>query len=297
MASVLQMLPMVFQQNIGPQVLKRTPEPDDKVVTNQNYDVEQYDEVMSTKLAINYAIGTEAIYRSRLEPFGGKGLDIASGPGHMSLNMTRDLKLDSMLGIDLSKPMVATASKNANDQGVGQARFELGNATDLSQLGNEKFDLCTMMDAAHHLPTLEHVSKALTEMERVTHENGLIVVMDLVRLRTEKLTNKYVNVLGEDYRKRGLADFYNQFHDSMHAAWTADELLSAVPKETNRKWVLLVPRGLPFAQFLFGLPHSQKKVFLRRGTPWKRPPVRSEELAEYKLASIGLGMAKFAEVK
>ena len=129
-----------------------------------------------------------------------------------------------MLGIDLSKPMVATASKNAIDQGVGQARFELGNATDLSQLGNEKFDLCTMMDAAHHLPTLEHVSKALAEMERVTHENGLVVVMDLVRLRTENLTNKYVNVLGEDYRKRGLADFYNQFHDSMHAAWTADEL-------------------------------------------------------------------------
>ena len=71
MASMLQMLPMMMQQNIGAQVLSRTPEPECKVVTDQNDDVDQYNEVMSTKLAINYAVGTEAIYRARPEAFGG----------------------------------------------------------------------------------------------------------------------------------------------------------------------------------------------------------------------------------
>lgn len=297
MASLIQILPMVFNQNIGPQVLARRPEPEEHVITDQSADVDQYNAVMNTKLAINYAIGTEAVYRSRQQPLGGSALDVACGPGHLALNFVRDLRLDNLLGVDLSKPMVDTANSNALKQNIDCANFQHGDATDLRFLQDDTFDLCTMMDAAHHLPTLEYVSRALTEMDRVTSPDGLVMVMDLVRLRTEGLTEKYVNVLGADYRERGLADFYEQFRNSMFAAWTTEEFASAVPSDSNRKWMLLVPRGLPFAQFLFGLPRSQKKVFVRRGTPWRRAPVRSEELAEYRLASLGLGMAKFAEVK
>ena len=209
----------------------------------------------------------------------------------MSLNMTRDLKLDSMLGVDLSKPMIATASKNALNQSVSQAKFKTGDATNLSHLKDRSFDLCTMMDAAHHLPTLDDVSKGLSEMERVTRDDGMILVMDLARLRTKELTEQYVDVLGEDYRLRGLADFLEQFRDSMFAAWTPSELASAVPSDTDRKWFLLVPRGLPFAQFLYGLPSTRNDVFIRNGRPWKNPPVRNEERNEFRLASFGLRVA------
>ena len=289
MISLTQLVPLVFAQNVGPQELSRTPEPERQVVTQDPTSVAQYDQVLETKLAISYAVATEAIYRTRVRPIK-KAVDIACGPGHLSINMTRDLNIDELVGIDLSSSMIETARENAKSRNELRARFRHGNATELD-IESSTLDLCTMMDAAHHLPSLEVVTQALSEMDRVTKPDGHIVVMDLVRLRTAAITDTYVQIVGDEYHETGLSDFYQQFRDSMYAAWTRQELASAVPADTNRKWVSLVPRGLPFAQFLFGVPSKQPRVFQRNGSPWEQAPVRVADTSEYRLASLGLGLA------
>jgi ubiquinone/menaquinone biosynthesis C-methylase UbiE len=296
MPSIFQFIPLAFQQNIGPQVLARTPEPDDQVITDNQSSVSEYDQVMKTKLAISYALATEVIYRVRSIPIE-KSLDIACGPGHLSINMARDLGVQDQLGIDLSDAMVKTASLNAETQKINNVRFQAGDATKLG-FDNQNFDLCTMMDAAHHLPSIEVVQQALVEMDRVTRPDGHIVLMDLVRLRTKSITEKYIRLVGADYKQMGLNDFYQQFRDSMLAAWTPEELASAVPADTNRQWWLVVPRGLPYAQFLIATPIDQKLQFKAKGeTLWTVPPVPPKDISEYRAASLGLSLGAKTRIR
>ncbi len=289
MTTALSFIPLVLGQNIGPQILARTPEPEHQVVTDKTQSVSEYDQVMNTKLAISYALATAAIFRARAKPIK-TALDVACGPGHLSINMARDLAIEEMIGVDLSEEMVKTASTNARSRDLANIRFEHGNATSL-RFDDQSFDLCTMMDAAHHLPSLDAVSSALGELERVCKPDGHVVIMDLVRLRTDAITDRYVNLVGREYTELGLTDFFNQFRDSMYAAWTPAELASAVPKHSSRKWVSIVPVGLPFAQFLFGLPVEQSAVSVRGGKPWQSPPVRASDRSEHRLAAAGLRLA------
>ncbi|KAA5546260.1 class I SAM-dependent methyltransferase [Roseiconus nitratireducens] len=291
MPSVFQFLPLIIGQNFGAQQLERTPEPES--VTDQDDNVLQYDRVMETKLAISYAIAIETIYRARTEPFGGRALDLCCGPGHMSINMAKELKLDELIGVDLSAPMVSTASSNASQQGLDNLRFQTGDATSLQGFDDGTFNLCTMMDAAHHMPTIEVVTKVLEQMERVTQPDGLIVVMDLVRLRTRVLTEKYVQMLGHDYVERGLPNFLQDFRNSMFAAWTPDELAQAVPERTHRKWTLVVPRGVPFAQFLIGSPKDRDALFVRSKCLWEKgqAPVARADRGDLKIARLTMQRA------
>jgi len=108
----------------------------------------------------------------------------------------------------------------------------------------------------------------IEEADRVTNPDGLVAVMDLARLRTSSLTESYVNLIGSDYHGRGLSAFYDDFYNSMYAAWTTEELSTALPRQSDRNWYQLAPIGLPTIQFLLGVPATQNKLFLRAGVPW-----------------------------
>ncbi len=261
-------LPLVVSQNIGRQKLQRTPEP--KAVTDDEANVLAYDQVMTTGLAIPYAIGLETIYRARSEPFGGRALDLACGPGHFSLLMAKHLRLDELIGVDLSRPMIDTATKNAKLKGIESARFELRDITNLDDYADNTFDLTTFCDAAHHFDSLEQVRSIVEEMDRITCADGVVFVMDLVRLRTKEITEKYVKLVGADYHTRGLSAFYEDLYHSMFAAWTADEFRAAIPQSSTRTWHHIVPKGLPALQMLVGIPATRSRLRLRRGLPWSK---------------------------
>ena len=109
------------------------------------------------------------------------------------------------------------------------------------------------------------------------------MVMDLVRLRTEELTARYVQTLGHDYVERGLPDFFEDFRNSMYAAWTANELFSSIPRDSRRIWCHIVPRALPTVQVILGLPVGRKEPFcvpVFRGCP-------ARTLCPRKLAANG----------
>jgi len=298
-------LPLIVRETFSRRTLERRREP--TALTEAADHVTQYDEVLTTKLAIAYALGIEAIYRCRQQPYGGNALDIACGPGHMSLCMTKYLQLDKMLGVDLSPPMVEMATGNANKQNLPQASFALANATNLEAIDDASIDLCTFCDAAHHMidpdvaekdphaneKDIVFVAKVLREMDRVTKPEGLVFVMDLVRFKTSEDTEKYVDLLGGDYQKRGLSSFYDDFYNSMYAAWTLEELANTAPVDSPRKWFQWSPRGLSSTQFVIGVPKKQAKLLLRSGLPWAASDQfpASTLQAEWKLARRSLSMA------
>ena len=80
MNTFVNLLPVVANQVFGSQSLQRIPEPTELTEALEN--VQEYDRVMSTKLAIAYAVYLEYIHRTRRETFSARALDLACGPGH-----------------------------------------------------------------------------------------------------------------------------------------------------------------------------------------------------------------------
>ena len=270
MTNPLKFIPMILAQS-GAQELKRVPEQSSEV-TEAEDDVLQYDQVMGTALAVAYALGLTVIHRARSEPASAatKALDLASGPGLYTLCLQTHLKYGNITGVDLSPTMVGIAQKNARENRLeNQVAFQKGDVSDLGKFESDFFDLASFSDAAHHMPDLETVGKVLSEMDRVTKPDGLVMVMDLARLRTGDLTEKYVATLGPDYLKMGIPYFYNQFRDSMYAAWTYAELETAIPKDSRRVWCQLVSKELPTVQIILGLPVGRQQAFVRKGYPWR----------------------------
>ena len=292
MISPFQMLAMIVAQQFGRQQLDRRPEPTQTTDAAEN--ILQYDRVMTTKLAVAYAAGLEIVHRARPDGPPGKAIDLACGPGHYSLCLAKYLDYQEVLGIDLSPGMVQAATKNAVEQGLqSRVTFREGAATALQGIPDGEVDLASFTDAAHHMPDLGSVTAVLREMDRITKPEGILMVMDLVRLRTAPLTERYVRVLGRDYVERGLPDFFNDFKNSMYAAWTPLELASAVPPHTHRRWCHIVPRLLPTIQLLLGLPLRRRKTFLRRGLPWAKGngPVSAENRSDWAMLQATVALA------
>ena len=288
----LQVLPMICLQQLGRQRLGRTPEP--VQVTSAIERVVQYDQVMSTKLAVAYGAGLEIVHRAREPHSGGTAIDLACGPGHYTLCLARYLRFDGVVGIDLSPGMVAVATENAAKAGLeSRVAFRLGDVTRLTGIPEASLDLASFTDAAHHMPDLAAVTSVLREMDRITKPGGLVMVMDLVRLRTAALTGRYVNTLGRDYVERGLPGFLEDFRNSMYAAWTAQELSQAIPRDSRRSWCHIVPRGLPTVQVILGLPVNRRQPFVRSGFPWEpdENPVPREMRTEWRMLRLTLRFA------
>lgn len=260
--------------------------PEESPITDAPPNVAQYDQAMNTKLAVSYAVILELLYRTGFREHLRTALDLACGPGHFTLCLAKYLHCEYVRGLDLSEKMVAVANQNASRLGLaGKVAFVQGNILDPACLGEGPYDLVTLTHAAHHLTDLASVRRVLETMSERTHSEGMVVVADLVRLQGADVTDRYVDWLGTDYVKHGLGDFLQDFRNSMYAAWTEDELASAVPESKDRNWVQLVPRGLPTVQFILGLPVEQPRLFLRRGKPWDAftHPVPPDMRLEHRL--------------
>ena len=291
MASLLRFFPLVLRQQISRQSLPRTPEPDEVMTGEEN--VAQYDQMNQTHLALSYAAALRTVHRAAAtRGREDRALDLGCGPGHFTLHLEACLKYGKTEGVDLSEPMIGAATENAR-RVKSAARLRVGDAADVNDAGSSHYSLVCFNQSAHHMPDLAFVERVLTEMERVAKPDGLIIVTDLVRLKTAPLTERYVYLIGEDYHDLGLPDFFEDFHNSMYAAWTPDELREAIPTTTKRYWRHLVPSGLPTIQILVGLPEGRSKLYLRSGVPWtaENSPVPRHLRLEWNLlqATLALG--------
>jgi ubiquinone/menaquinone biosynthesis C-methylase UbiE len=100
-----------------------------------------------------------------------KVLDLGSGDGTTAVP---EAKLGAeVLGVDISSPLVAAGNARAEEEGLDNLKFQEGDATDLSDLDDESFDLVVSIFGAMFAPRPFDVAK---EMVRVTKPGGRILM-------------------------------------------------------------------------------------------------------------------------
>lgn len=108
-------------------------------------------------------------------PNGGDMLEVAPGPGFLSIEMAKGGKF-RVTGLDISKTFVELARGNASEVGV-KVDFREGNASAIPFADNS-FDLLVCRAA---FKNFSEPVKALNEMNRVLRPGGTGIVIDLRR--------------------------------------------------------------------------------------------------------------------
>ena len=98
-------------------------------------------------------------------------LDLGCGDGTTALPAAR--RGAHVLGVDIARNLVEAGNKRAADEGLGNLRFQQGDASALTDLADDRFDLVVSIFGAMFAPRPLDVAK---EMVRVTRPGGRIVM-------------------------------------------------------------------------------------------------------------------------
>ncbi|WP_426167137.1 class I SAM-dependent methyltransferase [Sandarakinorhabdus sp. DWP1-3-1] len=124
-----------------------------------------------TRLAANMRGSGEALVATLGITPGLRVLDLGCGDGTTALPAAR-LGAD-VLGVDIASNLVAAGNARAAAEGLGNLRFEEGDAADLAGLADASFDLVVSIFGAMFAPRPYDVA---AEMVRVTRPGGRIVM-------------------------------------------------------------------------------------------------------------------------
>lgn len=129
-------------------------------------------------------------------PEGGDVLEIAPGPGFLSVEMAKTGRL-RVTGLDISRTFVEIARRNADGVGV-RVDFRQGNASQMP-FADLSFDFLVCRAA---FKNFSDPVGALREMHRVLRPGGKGVVIDLRRDVPMQEIRKYVNGMGLPFVSR-----------------------------------------------------------------------------------------------
>jgi SAM-dependent methyltransferase len=124
-----------------------------------------------TRIAESMRESGEALVAELGVSEGLKVLDLGCGDGTTAVPAAQ-LGAD-VLGVDIAANLVAAGNARANALGLTNCRFQEGDASDLSELADESFDLVVSIFGAMFAPKPFDVAK---EMVRVTKPDGRIVM-------------------------------------------------------------------------------------------------------------------------
>jgi ubiquinone/menaquinone biosynthesis C-methylase UbiE len=103
-----------------------------------------------------------------------RALEVATGPGHVARALA--LRCREVIGIDLTDAPIEIARRLADEHGLHNVSFQIGDVERLDFRDGE-FDLAVCRFALHHF---EDPRVALKEMRRVVRPGGLVAVEDLI---------------------------------------------------------------------------------------------------------------------
>jgi SAM-dependent methyltransferase len=124
-----------------------------------------------TRIAASMRESGEALVRRINVSKGMKVLDLGCGDGTTAIPAAK-LGAD-VLGVDIASNLVAAGNKRANEMGLSNCRFQEGDATNLSQLPDQSFDLTVSIFGAMFAPKPFDVAK---ETVRATKRGGRVVM-------------------------------------------------------------------------------------------------------------------------
>ena len=111
---------------------------------------------------------------SRLSP-NAKILDVGSGPGYLSKELSSRSSKYEVVGVDVSDDALKIAKKTCS--GINNVSFSKG-AVESLPFKTEEFDLVICKDSFHHF---DDPKVALKEMLRVLKSGGILYIQDLRR--------------------------------------------------------------------------------------------------------------------
>jgi ubiquinone/menaquinone biosynthesis C-methylase UbiE len=124
-----------------------------------------------TRIAASMRESGEALVAALGITAGMKVLDLGCGDGTTALPAAR--RGAEVLGVDIASNLVEAGNRRAQAEGLKNCRFQEGDATNLSELADESFDLVVSVFGAMFAPKPFDVAK---EMVRVTRPGGRIVM-------------------------------------------------------------------------------------------------------------------------
>jgi SAM-dependent methyltransferase len=124
-----------------------------------------------TRIAVSMRESGEALVRDLDITNGLRVLDLGCGDGTTALPAAQ-LGAD-VLGVDIAGNLVAAGNARAQELGLANCKFQVGDASDLNELDDEQFDLVISIFGAMFAPKPFDVAK---EMVRVTKPGGRIVM-------------------------------------------------------------------------------------------------------------------------
>jgi ubiquinone/menaquinone biosynthesis C-methylase UbiE len=105
-------------------------------------------------------------------------LEVAPGPGYLTIELAKLGICNKLIGLDISKDFVEIAQRNAKQAGVFElVEFRYGNVTEMSFLDNSfDFIICTAA-----FKNFKEPFKALSQTYRVLKSGGTVLIVDMNR--------------------------------------------------------------------------------------------------------------------
>ena len=115
-------------------------------------------------------------------------LDIGTGAGHTALAFSPFVS--ECIGLDLTETMVKVATRLADERGIRNVKFQVGDAENIP-FAVESFDVVTCRFASHHFGDIK---KAIQEISRVLKPGGTLILVDHYSPENDEL-DSFVNRL------------------------------------------------------------------------------------------------------
>ncbi len=139
-----------------------------------------FDRIAPTYDALNHglSLSVDKCWRRRvvkLMPPASRVLDVAVGTADLSIEMLRQTKAQQVVGLDLSREMMAIGEKKVTKSGYGeQVEFVLGNAQEMP-FADASFDGVT---CAYGCRNFSDLDAGLREMYRVLKPGGQVTILE-----------------------------------------------------------------------------------------------------------------------
>lgn len=154
----------------------------------------------------------------------GKILDIGTGPGYLPIEIAKMAPDVDIVGIDLSRRLVAIARKNARDAGVSdRVHFRRGDGNRL-EFEDETFDMVISTGSLH---AWKDPVRVLDECYRVLKPGGKALIYDPARLISEEMEKLFEQGLTTMEK---LAHRWGSFTSKATIPLTAEEFQEVVAK-------------------------------------------------------------------
>ena len=139
-------------------------------------------------------------------------LDLGTGAGHTALAFSPFVS--ECVGMDLTDAMVKVATRLADERGISNVKFQVGDAENIP-FSSESFDVVTCRFASHHFGDIK---KAIQEISRVLKPGGSLVLVDHYAPENDEL-DLFVNHLDRlrdpsHVREYRLSEYRLLFEDS-----------------------------------------------------------------------------------